>query len=342
MPPGNEVARWADQAMFEAAPIRRDDLGRVRPQVFLLSATPDPLGAVAAACRMYEGKPTYSLGDITDDERRHYWEQSIKTHLKAPWEFIDFHFFLEAVTRSFTHQAVRQRTAVFAQESLRFAVKEGLAQEVPLPPSILPEDENAAKVWKIAVKAIDQAYTSLVNAGIPAEDARGLLPHAVATRMNYKTNFRNLIEHAGNRLCTQAQFEWRWVFLGIMKAIREYSGQPYVSTTPFTTGMKPGMDDDMTQFLDEDIRVVGESDWQWELIGTPHASTFAPVCYHVGHCTFKASFDRQCTIRERVDAFAEAGVPADKWGVEGINWAEPMGAINPEEWMSDPTAGRRD
>src|SRR4051794_363901 len=118
----NDIVKWSDEAMFEAAPVKRDSRGLVTPVVSLLSATPDPLGSVAAGFRMYAGKPTYSLADITDDERRQYWEESLRTHLKAPWEFIDLHFFIEGVTRSFTHQMVRQRTAVYAQESLRFAV----------------------------------------------------------------------------------------------------------------------------------------------------------------------------------------------------------------------------
>lgn len=317
---GQDIVKWADQAMFEAAPMKKDLRGKIVPQVFLLSATPDPLGAVAAACRMYEGKPTYDLADVTDDERHHYWEQSIATHLKAPWEFIDLHFFIEAVTRSFTHQMVRQRTAVFAQESLRFAVKEGLAQEVPLPPSITDNGEGPAKIWGDAVAAMEQAYTALVNAGIPAEDARGLLPHSVTTRLNYKTNFRNLVEHAGNRLCTQAQFEWRHVFLGIMRSIRGY-------TPPLAWN---------TQQRDDS--------WQFKTLGSPLAQTFAPVCYHVGHCTFKATFDRQCTIRDRVDRLAELGVPATEWGTRDRTNPEADGIerIDPAEWMADPTAGRRD
>src|SRR5205085_233882 len=98
--------------------------------------TPDPLGAIAAACRMYEGKPTYDMSDVTDEERIHYSQQVQKTHLTAPLEFVKFHFFVEGVTRSFTHQLVRQRTAVYAQESLRFAVKDNFAAEAYTPPSI--------------------------------------------------------------------------------------------------------------------------------------------------------------------------------------------------------------
>ena len=64
---------------------------------------------------------------------------------------------------------------------------------------------------------------SLIANGVPAEEARGLLPHDTLTRLNYKTNLRNLLDHLGNRLCTQAQFEWRLVGAGIRKAIMEYN-----------------------------------------------------------------------------------------------------------------------
>lgn len=271
-----ELQKWADKAMFESEPIDTDIEGRIVPQVYLLSATPDPLGSLAAACMMYEGKVVRNLFEVNDDQRRHYWEQVKKTHLRAPMEYVSFHFLLEGVTRSFTHQMVRQRTAVYSQESLRFAVKENLSEEVPLPPSIKP-GSLAEIQWEDAIDAIDAAYTGLIDAGVPAEDARGLLPHSTTTRLHYHTNLRNLLDHAGNRLCTQAQFEWRYAFTGIVAAIRDYD--PYEDAA--------------------DWREQGaDHQWQFELMASD--GLFKPVCYKLGHCPFTADFDRGCTIRDRV------------------------------------------
>jgi hypothetical protein len=144
---------------------------------------------------------------------------------------------------------------------------------------------------------IQDAYHTLVAGGVPAEDARGLLPHATTTRVHYKTNLRNLLEHAGNRLCTQAQFEWRWVFTGIIQALRARSEVYRMGS------------------LEAD-----QDGWQWNLICN---GSFLPVCYALGRCPFTAVFDRQCVIRERV----QAG-----------RWDE----IDPSEWMFDPSAARRD
>jgi flavin-dependent thymidylate synthase len=308
---GTDVTKWGDQHQFVAEPMRatRTDEGHIIPRVHLVWMTPDPLGAVAALCRMYVGEPTYSLGDITDEERLRYLEQVQKTHLKAPLEAIKLHFFIEGVTRSFTHQMVRQRTAVYAQESMRFAVKENMADELSLPPSLaaLPAKDHRREVWDRAVAVVSEAYNYLVANGIPAEDARGLAPHATTTRLHYVTDLRNLAEHAGNRLCTQAQFEWRIVFMGIVNAIRHYG----------------------SDHLDH-----SGDDWQFEAIAD--SGMFRPICYQLGKCMFEADFDRSCTIRSRVDKLGSLQVPSAHWHEVGGE-----DRIAPEEWLADPGAARK-
>lgn len=337
---GHEIQKWTDAAMVSAAPMQKDELGTVKPKVYLLSATPDPLGALAAGFRMYKGDPTYDLRSLSAEDRVWAWEESLKTHLKAPWEFIDLHFFIEGVTRSFTHQMVRQRTACFAQESLRFAVKENLADEIPLPPMVVNGGEGPVAIWQEAVKNMEKAYLALVNAGIPAEDARGLLPHATTTRLNYKTTFRALLEHAGNRLCTQAQFEWRAVFLGIIQAIRDYRPplqDPGGPVRTYRPGLANGGSDETEYYKTRDLKSTA---WQFKVLALPLAQTFSPVCYKAGRCTFMGTIDRACSIRDRVQAFAEHGVKPEQWNeqheIEGGRYLPP---IMPDEWMSDPTAG---
>jgi len=322
---GSDIIRYADVAMYESQPIRREEGRNVVPSVTLLSATPDPLGSLAAGFRMYRGDPVYDLQDLTDEDREWAWEESLKTHLKAPWEFIDFQFMIEGVTRSFTHQLVRQRTAVYAQESLRFAVKRGIAAEAALPPHIVPGpagDEPAFKIWCDIMQQVGDAYEKLIDLGIPAEDARGILPHCVTTRVIYKTNLRGLTEHAGNRLCTQAQFEWRSVFIGIISAIRNKTGYSY--RHPINFGK-------------ENQYSVKKSDWQFQRLASPIPATFAPVCYKAGHCVFMGQLDRGCTIRDRVQSFSAAGVPPIEWGKDDAEHGIP--AIEVEEWLANANAG---
>ena len=321
-----EVTRWADEAMFKAAPIDASE----GPKVYLLWMTPDPLGAIAAVCKMYKGEVVRDLSTVTDEERLHYIAEMQKTKLKAPLEFVKFHFLIEGVTRSFTHQMVRQRTAVYAQESLRFAVKEDMP--VGLPPSLAGTDdvaihyggphtnkERMRNVWDAETQNIREAYLQLIDMGMPAEDARGLLPHNVLTRLHYSTDLRALLDHAGNRLCTQAQFEWRLVFAKIIEAIRNADPDGPI---------KPKLPQGNVRLADKLL------------------DAFKPVCYQTGKCEFKANFDRACSIRERVDAFERNGIPSSQWE-QGMN-CDPhddmlpvIEPIKPGEWLLDPGAARK-
>jgi thymidylate synthase ThyX len=290
-----------------------------QPKVTLLWMTPDPLGAMAAMAGMYEGKVIRDLSELSHDDRMRALDNTKATHLRAPMEAVKLHFLLENVDRAFTHQLVRQRTAVYSQESLRFAVPEGLPTS--LPPSLEgtrpePPDPNEDRhfkdewrwIWDQALRRTEYAYHALVEKGMPAEEARGLLPHATLTRIHYVTDLRNLLEHAGNRLCIQAQFHWRTVFQQIAECIRNYPSQTVV--------------------YDDTVH---------EQFGAI-ADLFKPICYQLGRCPFQATFDRECTIRERVNKFEKNGVSSDHWEDSKLDDKE---RIDPAEWLTDPAAARK-
>jgi hypothetical protein len=295
---GQEVSNWVDSSMYEAEPIPETALSH--PVVHLLSATPDPLGAIAAASLMYEGRVIHDLSEITDDERRHYFDECFKTTLKAPLEFCDLHIMVEGVTRAHTHQEVRQRTAVFAQESMRFAVKENLRESVR-PGPIIQADTKKLKRYYEAIDKVGEVYAWLIANGVPAEEARGLLPHDILTRLHHKVSLRNLIDEIGKRLCTQAQMPWKEWVASLRQAIREYNPP------------KAYQIEDMGGPTYE----LRGARWQFEYIAD--SQIFQPICFNTGKCMFKSGADRGCTIRERVEAgrFDE---------------------IHSSEWLSDPTA----
>lgn len=310
----NLPMKWADRAMFPAeghgGSEGVDIKTGVVPTVKLLWMTPDPLGAIAAMAAMYEGRVIRHLDDLSNEDRVRYFEDVCKTHLDTPLEAVKFQFLFEGVDRATTHQIVRARHQTYAQESLRFAVIDDLQGGTSLPPSLWgtdplqfrevnlsPEERARAEqrqVWDNALATVEEAYATLVARGMPAEEARGLLPHATATRVVVVTDLRSLKAEAGNRLCTQAQFHWRLLFTAMIDAIRKY-----------------GLDDDSIK--------IGDG---WQFRDLASSEIFRPVCYQLGRCPFKASFDRHCNIRERVDK----GRFAD---------------IRTEEWLADPAAARR-
>jgi flavin-dependent thymidylate synthase len=275
-----EMERWADEAMYLAEPDNSAEVfGHVEPCVTLVSMTANPLRVMASATELYRGRVVRRPDEISRETAENWLTDMTRTTLSAGLEFIDLHFLIEGVTRAFTHQLVRQRTAVFVQESQRFAVKADAQWEVAMPPTIaaLADDDPRRVRWAEAVIDVTHAYNALVSAGVPAEDARSLLPTNITTRIHYKTNLRNLADHAGMRLCSQAQAEWKNVWARMIHAIQSYG--------PI------------------------EERWQQEAIGR----LFKPVCFLTGKCEFMAATDRWCAIRERVEAHHAAGDPVATW-----------------------------
>jgi flavin-dependent thymidylate synthase len=348
--PPSSLAKWADEAMFKAEEMPEDALEG--PKVHLLWMTPDPLGAAAAMNAMYVGKVKRSLADVTRQEREALLADMMATALKAPFESIKLHFLIEGVTRGFTHQLVRQRTAVYAQESTRFAVfGDGTPLPVGLPPSLHgteplgtgrnmalgAEDDSetyARNLWDQAVDHVEQAYIHMVDAGMPAEDARGILPTNLLTRIHYVTDLRNLHAHAGLRLSTQAQFEWRTVWAGIINAIRNYN--PYADSVIQLEGWSQKSVAGLNWLYE------GER-WQYEAI----SNIFRPVCYYTGKCEFMATADRACSVRDRVQANHAVGRPSSEWHLPYRNSSASGGhlveidPIDPKEWLGNPAAARR-
>jgi len=206
-------------------------------------------------------------------------------------------------------------------------------------PDYGPEEQAYAKMrdaWDDAIITAQQSYNRLIDAGVPAEDARGLMPHSMTTRYHWSVSLRTLLGEAGKRLCTQAQFEWRMVMSEVVKALREYgadSGSAY---------QLPGVA----------IPGVRHAGWQFKAI----ADALQPICYQEGHCGFMAKFDRGCKIRPRVERFAANNVRSESWDstgqydvtagpsygggiADGPDYT-PLTPIHPKEWLTDPGAAR--
>src|SRR5690606_8097158 len=64
---------------------------------------------------------------------------------------------------------------------------------------------------------VGELYEEMVAAGVPAEDARFLLPNATNTNFKVTVNFQSLLHISDLRLCTRAQWEFRKV-VALMRA----------------------------------------------------------------------------------------------------------------------------
>lgn len=347
------IRKWADEHQYDAEPHdTATEHNGVQSKVYLLGMTADPLGQMAAFANIYRGKVDRSLSTVTDDERRSALADMMVTELQQPMEVVKMHFLLEGVDRAFTHQHVRQRMAGYGQESMRFAVLGDLLDATTLPPGlhgtersgegdIMPMGQQAANryMWDKAIKTVDEAYHFLVTNGMAAEEARGLLPHATATRIHYDVDLRNFSEMAGKRLCTQAQLPWRGIFGQMIQAIAEY--------TPDWSWMTDGEGKSDSQVRAEvAVRQAWEDRYRWQFEAIAQSALFRPICYKTGKCEFQAATDRTCSIKTQVTIrHKHGGTDSEQWHkpfmYQKAGGFETSPGINPAEWLVNANAARK-
>lgn len=121
-------------------------------------------------------------------------------------EHVVYMFEIEDCSRVTTHQLVRHRMASYDQESQRFssASREGFVT----PPTVQSNTE-AVKVYDEALKSAYEAFEKMASLGVPKEDARYVLPHAIKTKLVVSLTARSLMHIVWQRTALQAQWEIR-------------------------------------------------------------------------------------------------------------------------------------
>lgn len=185
-------------------------------KVTMLSCTPNALDLLLTtkATRL-DGK---AVSDMTDEEKMTHWGYMRNT-LKSSWEFVDYVFQIEGVTRAFTHQLVRNRTGSYAQQAQRAVDASKLG--VVTPEALILEDGEGLARFLESADMVKAAYSGMIDVGVARQDARAILPTNIETSIMAKFNLRTLSEMAKVRLCTRSQVEIQSVFREMRRLILE-------------------------------------------------------------------------------------------------------------------------
>lgn len=189
--------------------------------VTLVNHTPDPLTTLIWTKSTRLHMTAGSFGEIRDMpmEDKMAELEYMKSTIKSSWEFVDFIFLIENVSRAFTHQLVRHRVGTsFAQQTQR-SIKLSEFEYITGPS--IAEDESLRLSYEDAMDDIGQHYESLVRNGAKRQDARGVIPTNVSTNIIFKANLRTLHEMARVRLCVKTQGEFQGVFRAMREAVVE-------------------------------------------------------------------------------------------------------------------------
>ena len=178
-------------------------------QVELLYHTPDPERAIATAARLCYAPVGASelMETMPEDRVKSVLSTIMKSGHFSTLEHASYTFAVDGVSRALTHQLVRHRIASFNQQSQRYVkYTEGLSV---IKPESVAADAATERVFDEAIAASLEAYAKLLEAGVPAEDARYLLPNAAETKIVITMNVRELLHFFGLRCCNRAQWEIR-------------------------------------------------------------------------------------------------------------------------------------
>ncbi len=186
-------------------------------EVTLLSHSEDPLRSLYMAYRTCYSKftPQEVAARIEDEriprEKMHdFIVERLKTGHASPLEQVWFEFAIAGVSRAFSHQFVRHRVGIsFEQQSQRYVTYKQGEFPYSVPRSV--ERAGMSERMEAEFERLGGLYEEMVAAGVPAEDARFLLPNATSTNFKITVNFQSLLHICDLRLCTRAQWEFRRV-----------------------------------------------------------------------------------------------------------------------------------
>lgn len=190
-------------------------------KVVLLQHTPDPELTVALAARLCYSKVGIEelKQKLTSSDINSFLDKIMSLGHQSVLEHASFTFGIEGISRVTSHQLVRHRVASYSQQSQRYVShKEQFG--VVVPPEIASNSEMRA-LFETEMQRLHESYARMVDAGIPAEDARYLLPNATETKIVVTMNARELLHFFGVRCCERAQWEIRAMSVEMLNVVRD-------------------------------------------------------------------------------------------------------------------------
>lgn len=155
----------------------------------------------------------------------------------SSWEFVSYSFIITGVTRAFTHQLVRTRTASYAQQAMRVLdMSSGPGWDYATGPTIDdnglgrsmgPSAMTRKDRYDQGMRLVADVYKDLIESGAAVQDARGILPTNILTNICMKLNMRSFIDLVKKRSSARVQDEYRSV-IEAMKA-EVYRVHPWIS-----------------------------------------------------------------------------------------------------------------
>lgn len=189
--------------------------------VTLIEHTPNPEHTVALAARLcYSPSSISELREkLADADIESFLDKVMSLGHHSVLEHASFTFGIEGVSRVTTHQLVRHRIASFSQQSQRYVSHK--EEFTSIMPDTIAENAEARQIFAFMSETVHKAYAQLIDMGIPAEDARYILPNATETKIIMTMNARELLHFFALRCCQRAQWEIREMSIEMLRLVQK-------------------------------------------------------------------------------------------------------------------------
>lgn len=198
--------RQQHELSFEqyCALIEEEQIGSSHLRVKILNYPNDIKLAIVSFLSQTWG-PTFSLENFTQEEICEMMAIALEgKSLTTALECINFTFQIDGLSRASSHQLVRVRIGSgFSQKGMSDAYY-GDAQYVT-PASIVAAGKTSE--YEKAIKSAIKIYDELFKAGVPYQDARFVLPHAMTTSLVWSVNYLALKNFCAKRMMRNQSWE---------------------------------------------------------------------------------------------------------------------------------------
>jgi len=199
-------------------------------KVELVGFSPDPEKVPGMAAMLtHSEKSASELLECSDENLSKVLSHVLAVGHTSVIEHATFTFAISGVSRSLTHQLVRHRLASYAQQSQRYV---NLVEPCFVTPPKIEKDPKLKEAYVKSMQAIWKQYNELLELGIPAEDARYVLPNACCTNILVTMNARSLLNFFELRCCLHAQWEIRMLAQKMLALVKDVAPVLFKSAGP--------------------------------------------------------------------------------------------------------------
>lgn len=177
-----------------------------------------------------------------DAQTKAFCEKQLSRGHYGPWEHPQITFAVRGVSRVTMAQITRHRHLTFDIQSMRYA--DFSEQEIATPKSLTNEehfaretglvdvDDHTREVFEDRYKRLVEDeildfYERMVEAGIPKEDARFILPLGTTVNMTFSGNARTFMHLLDMRAKANAQWEIRELSEALIEELKEWMPYTY-------------------------------------------------------------------------------------------------------------------